>query len=84
MIEFKRTELKFNVYGEAVSMRLPNTKEFLDYQGKIKEFEEDEKKAIDIMLTFFDELGLKRDLAEEMEMQHLVQIAETIADQKKS
>ncbi len=80
MLEFKKTVLKINLYGDSVEVRFPTV-------GEIKRFEESEKKSeasIEVMVEFLDSLGLPKEKTNDMEIEHFTQIIEKLTNQKKS
>ena len=79
MHELKRRKLEIKLDGKLTEMRFPSVKE-------VKEFAEGEKKAkdkLDYALIFFEKLGLKKEISEGLELEHLTFITEEILGLKK-
>ena len=78
-MDFIKSELKFNIYGEEVSLRLPTVKEALGFQDKLKE-----KSEFDATIEMLESLGMRKGLAENMELNHLEKlIGEVLGSGKK-
>ena len=76
-MNFEKSELKFNIYGEEVSLRLPTVKQALDFQEKIKN-----KSELDATIEMLESLGMKKGLACEMELDHLEQLISEVLGKK--
>lgn len=70
-MEFSKRVLKVKLYGEDVVLTYPTVRKYKEFQKKIesKEFNE-----FDLMVEFVVESGLKKDLIDEMEPSHLMEI----------
>ena len=80
-MEFKRRELRVKVYGEEYSLTFPTVKQSQDYAAKVKEMKESE--ATEALLEFVDNLGLPKDVSENMESEHLSTLIEALVPNKK-
>lgn len=81
MLELKKKELKFKFDGNEYTITHPTVKQVKELQGELKKKDAD---SFELMLDLFDKLGLPKDVAEEMEPEHLQIIEENLMGQKKS
>lgn len=81
MIEFKKTEIKANIYGTVYELRRPTVAESQDY-GKVAN-EKDDEKATEHLLELLAKCGLPKEIAREMEADHLVSLIESLMPKKK-
>jgi NAD(P)H-hydrate repair Nnr-like enzyme with NAD(P)H-hydrate epimerase domain len=79
-MEFKRKKFSFKLDGESYEFGFPNVKQFSEYQKKL---EKGKGKELDLIVDFLEGLGLKREVTESMEADHLVQIVDVLSGQKK-
>jgi hypothetical protein len=80
-MEFKKRTLKLNVYGNSYEIDFPTVKKTQQYAEKLKEFGDDG--AVDAVLDFLGDLGLPKNVTEEMEPEHLGQVIEALVPEKK-
>jgi len=76
-LEFKKSVLKVNIYGEEVEINFPTLLEIKELSKK------DNGDDIEKTIEFLDSLGLKKEISNKMEMHHLQKIVEVISSQKK-
>lgn len=80
MEDLKRRVLKFNVYGESVELSYPTVGQFRTFQKGLKGKEPN----LDDMIKFVAMLGMKKDLVEQLEPEHLNKIiTELVGSEKK-
>jgi len=78
-VEFQkatRTKIKVVLYGEAYEMRKPKLREKHEYIGKLSDMTNDQ--AYDCTLEFLSLLGLPKDVAEDMEEEHFMELSRTV------
>ena len=69
MKEFKRTVFEYNVYGEKIQVKKPTRREVREkFDGFDEKSEQDKEK---VLIDFLDDLGMKKELTEDMELEHL-------------
>lgn len=84
-MELKRTELKVNIYGQDCVLRFPVMREFREFSRKAEAAKDDDVKALDMTKEFLCSLGMKADIFEELEPDHMKQILDAVTvKQKKS
>lgn len=81
-MEFKRTEIEVKVYGGTHKLRLPTFRHVAEYRAAVKEAGSDEMKLADGLITFLERLGLPKDVSEDLEVDHLAQLANFILEKK--
>ena len=83
-MQFSRTVYKINLYGESFEMRKPTVKEAVAFQKQVALCEKDDDKLARLT-DFFVGLGLDRKAADNMQLDHMVQLSETLSaiDKKK-
>lgn len=81
MLEIKKTVIQANVYGTVYELCRPSTKLAKEY-GKLSK-EQDEDNGIDLVIDLVDKCGLPKAVAEEMEVDHLLQIVDALLPAKK-
>lgn len=79
-MKFVKSVLSFDVYGKSVEVRFPTVKEVRLFQEKMK----DKGDELTNTIEYLSVLGLPKEVAENMEMDHLQQIIESLISQKKS
>ena len=79
MLEFIRRELKFKLDDVEYNLKFPSVKQISLYS---KEYDESDDKFI-CVINFLANLGLKSEISEGMEMNHLTQIVEALTQEKK-
>lgn len=79
MKTFTRNFYKFELYGEQVSLSYPNGK-------SLAEFNENTLKIGELEATFlfFESLGMRKGLAQEMEVEHIKIVIQDLIGEKKS
>jgi len=80
-MEFKRRELRVNVYGSDYNLKFPTVKQSQDYASKVKDMNESE--ATEALLDFIDGLGLPKDVSSDMESEHLTTLIQALVPNKK-
>jgi hypothetical protein len=81
MLDFKKTTLKFKFQGEPYEINYPSVKQFDDYQKKASKAKESE--YIELLIDFLSKLGLSKEVAYELEVDHLSALVEELAPNKK-
>lgn len=79
MLEFARKELKFKLDDTVYNLKYPNVKQINEYS---KNHEKSDDK-FETTLDFLVDLGLKKDVSENMEIDHLTAIIEALTATKK-
>jgi len=82
-LEFKKRELELDIYGELVKMSFPTVSQFRVYQEKLSHCSKDTD-AFSLMTELLAELGLKKELIDGMEPEHLNLVMDTISGVKKN
>jgi len=77
-LESKSLEIKFK--GEVYRLDFPKVNAVRTLQKNIKEKGED----IDHIICFLEDLGLKREISEDMEVSNLLKIVDALTEEKKS
>jgi hypothetical protein len=81
-MKFTRRELSVEIYGEAYKISFPTVKQSQEYGKSVESA--DDSDATGKLLDFLEGLGLPKNVAEEMESEHLTQvIAALVPSQKK-
>lgn len=80
-MDFKKRKLSFTLDGEKYSLDYPSMGNVRDYQKKLKKGKEGEE--LDILVSFFEELGLAEGVGWELESSHLTQLSEELLGTKK-
>jgi hypothetical protein len=78
MKEFKRTTYLVNIYGDKVELTPPTYLEMRAFQSEIEKKKDDEN----LVFEFLEKRGLKREIAESMEPQHLHEIINLFGEKK--
>jgi len=78
-LDFKRTILRVNIYGEVVDLTQPTYGEMKKFEREINKKNADEE----AVFKFLVKRGMKKSLIETMEMEHLFKVIE-LFKQKKS
>jgi hypothetical protein len=83
-LHFKRTVFKINFYGTEYEMRKPTVRETVDFQKSLSKDKSEEDKLLRLT-SFFVGLGLNKDAVDDMQMDHMIQLAEALSatDKKK-
>jgi alcohol dehydrogenase YqhD (iron-dependent ADH family) len=81
-LEFKRTVYKINIYGKSYEMRRPTVREIIGFQTSVKDNSNHEE-SIERLTEFFVSLGLDKEVINDLEIDHMTQIAETIISANK-
>lgn len=74
--------LEIDVYGAQSKLRLPTYKEFQEYREKLKALNESGD-AAEVMKEFLSNLGLQKELFDQLEIDHIAQIMEALTSKKK-
>lgn len=80
-MEFKRRELRVNVYGNEYTLKFPTVKQSQDYASKVKGMNDSE--ATEALLDFIDNLGLPKNVSSDMESEHLTTLIQALVPDKK-
>lgn len=83
MLNFEKRTLKFAFDGGEHTVNFPTVKQLQGYRKKFEEVKDDADKIFDITLDFLESLGLKKEIALEMENDHIETIIQHISGQKK-
>lgn len=78
-MEFKSRVLKFSFNGEMCSLNYPTVIKMKMYTDSLNGSSD----SITPTLDFLVSLGLKKEIAEQLELEHLNKIIETLTDDKK-
>lgn len=72
-MKFVKTEIKLDVYGQEATVRFPT-------MGELSALDTDQRKdgvdEVELLISFLDKLGLKRELSSTMEPDHIKQVME--------
>lgn len=82
MLELIKKKLEIKYEGKDYSLRFPTYKESITYSKKLKENDSIEHQA-DALLDYLAGLGLPKEVSENLESEHIVQILDLINDSKK-
>lgn len=82
MIDFESRILEVKFNGQLIVVRYPVLFQSRAYVKKLKDLPEDVDK-IDALIDFLDELGLKKEYSDKMEMWQIEKIAEELLKGKK-
>ncbi len=77
-LEFKRTEVQLNIYGQDIKISMPSEEQVLKMQEEMtgaKE-QEDSHKILLARRNFLISLGIPEELLKSMEFKHVSQLAE--------
>lgn len=78
-MEITRSKLKLKLYGEDYEMSFPTISKWREYQNKITKGDVDE---ITAAIGFLCDLGLPKDVCEDVELEHLNQIISAFVQKK--
>ncbi len=73
MLDLGSGTTKFKFKGEVHEMRLPTSKDFDSYKGKLSDLKDDDAKT-DALYDFLEEQGLSKKVMDEIPMIHLQDI----------
>ena len=80
-MEFSRTKLKINLYGDLYEMKRPSVDESQNYARRVKD--KDDGESMELLKEFLENLGLPGKALGEMEIDHLTQLMEGLMPGKK-
>ena len=78
-MEFKRRELKFNIYGQEVKILAPTFSQLEEVQRDVENGEND----VDRSIKLLESIGMPEGLAKQMEPDHLRALLEAISGSQK-
>ena len=81
MHSFKRTEIEVDIYGTVVKLRRPLVKEADEIREKTKDL--DDEKALNYYIDILEKWGLPKDISQEMEVDHFLDLIELLVPKKK-
>lgn len=83
---FKRSKLTYDIYGTAVEIDKPKYGRLKQLEAQLKALPEEGRgqEAEKVIVEFMKELGIPGDLLMEMEMEHILEIADDITGKKKA
>lgn len=70
----KKRTLNMEWEGEEIHIRFPKTSELVAYRKEVNEHENDESLVIESMFIFLEKLGLKKEVADELDHIDLIEI----------
>jgi hypothetical protein len=76
-MQFKRTVFSLDIYGEKLEIKKLNTSEMLTYQKELEKCEKDSD-AMSITLEMLEKQGIEKDIAKNMEIDHLNKLVSAI------
>jgi len=79
MLEFKKRELQFSWNGEVNRIDFPTVSKIKRLQAE----QDKEKNEIDVLEGFLIDLGMKKEVFDEMEVDYITQIVEAVVNPKK-
>lgn len=79
MLEFTKRELEFKLDEDIYRLKFPNVKQMAKFS---KEHSEKDDK-FEVIIDFLNDLGLKKEVSEEMEVEHLTTIIKALTEEKK-
>lgn len=83
-IELKRKRFAFKIDGNVYELKSPTVSMVKDYTKKQKELEKaGEEDAIEGAIDFLARLGMPKEVAEELELEHLETVIEQVTGAKK-
>ena len=74
--DFKRTVEKVNIYGTICDVTVLNASEQKSYEEEILACGDDMNKTFDVALGYLEKAGVKKEIAEQMEIGHLQELVE--------
>jgi len=77
-MEFKKRVLKVKVYGEEIELTYPTVGQFKSFQKKL-----DGDVTLDDMIDFLEMLGMKKEITESLEPEHLNLIIQELTGSEK-
>ncbi len=82
---YKKRVLDLDLYGEKIELQFPTGRNLSDYLEKLKQMNSGELETSDYELTkeLLASLGLPEKNAEQMELEHLNDLAQILLGQKK-
>lgn len=72
-MEFKRSVLNADVYGEKVELSFPTVAQYRIFNEKLTD-KKNKKSEIDLTIEFLEMLGMAKGLADKLEPAHLTEI----------
>ena len=79
MLEFQRKELQFKLDDKIHSLKYPSVKQVNEYTKKQEKAED----QLECVIDFLSGLGLDRNIAEGLEVNHLTAIIKALTEEKK-
>lgn len=80
MLELHKKVLKVKYDGQVLELQYPKVKQVDKLQGRMKK----EGESVELILDFLEELGLKREISEDMQADHVEAIVTSLTDSKKN
>lgn len=80
MLELKKKVLKIKYDGQEIELQYPKVRQVDMLQKRIKE----EGESVDMIIDFLEGLGLKREISEDMQADHVEAIVTSLTDSKKN
>ncbi len=77
-MEFKRSQLELNVYGETYKIKFPTLGELASYEATAGE----NVNTIEMTASFLDKLGLPKKIVLGMEPSHVQKVVEALTEKK--
>jgi hypothetical protein len=81
MLEFKSSSLQFKFNAVDCNVKFPTIKSLKEFRQKTKDM--GEESSIDQTIEFLCGLGLQREVAEALEVQHLQKIIDSLTGESK-
>jgi hypothetical protein len=83
-MEIVKKKLNLKIYGNSYEMKFPSYKDSISYEKKLKECGDDSEKKADTLLSYLEQLGLPKEVSEEMPTEDIISVMEHLSGQKKS
>lgn len=79
---FKRTEKEYEIYGTVVKLRVPLFTRLEQFEVKMKEVQKDPTQSKLIVFEFLSEIGLTKEVFEQMELDHIFELIDDLCGKK--
>lgn len=79
LVELKKKNYEFKYDGELIKLKAPSVLDVEFLQEEMKKNGE----SISVVLGFLEKIGLKKEISQEMEVEHINLIVETVVGEKK-
>jgi hypothetical protein len=79
----ERSTVKLSIYGRELEVKKPSFKHVSNMQALLEDLGDDGKATLETFSKFLEEVGLPKDLIEEMEIDHLTEVVRVLCEPKK-